>query len=256
MNKLQKVEALLSRPIQWPIHRDGVRLIAMAEDCFLVAYLCPAGKWTCGWGETSGVRQGTRWTQEHADGRFRTSLEEVAAEVSAALKVPANEYQFAAIVSLAYNYGKWRDSTVLKCHNRGDFEGAARAFSLINKARVNGVLTVLNGLTTRRAEEAALYLRHDPEAPSERMPQAVQPESSLAASPIAQGGAVAAGYGALEVVSQAKEVLGPVSETAEKAKALVVGTLGLPGWVLPCLLLAVGLGVAFWRWKQRREGWA
>lgn len=256
MNKLQKVEALLSRSIHWPIHRDGVRLIAMAEDCFLVSYLCPAGKWTCGWGETSGVRQGTRWTQEHADERFRVSLEEVATDVLNALKVPASEHQLAAMVSFAYNYGGWRTSTVLRLHNKGDFDGASRAFSLVNKARVNGVLTVLAGLTTRRADEAALYLRPDPEAPAERMPQAVHPESSLAASPIAQGGAVTAGAGALAVVNEFKDALGPVGEVTTQAKTIVVGTLGLPGWVFPCVLIAAGAAVWFWRWKQRRGGWA
>lgn len=258
MNKLQKVEALLSRPIHWPIHRDGVRLIAMAEDCYLSAYLCPAKVWTCGWGETDGVRADTRWTQDQADVRFRISLEHYAGEVAGMLKQPANEHQLAALVSLAYNIGPaaFAKSTVLKLHNAGDFEGAARAFGLWNKARVNGALTVLAGLTTRRAEESALYLRADPDAPAERMPQAVQPESSLAASPIAQGGAVTAGAGVLGVLAEARDTLGPVGEVTAQAKTIVVGTLGLPGWVFPCVLIAAGAAVAYWRWKQRRGGWA
>jgi lysozyme len=258
MSKLHKVEALLSKAVQWPIDREAVRLIALAEDCYLMPYLCPAKVWTCGWGETDGVVPGRRWTQEHADERFRVSLEHFAGEVANMLKRPATEKQLGALVSLAYNIGLGaiRKSTVLRLHNAGDTAGAARAFGLWNKATVNGQLVPLAGLTSRRAAEAALYLANDPEAPPERMPQAVQPESSLAASPIAQGGVVTAGAGVLAVAGEAKEALGPVGEAVAQAKTLVVGSLGLPGWAFPCVLIAVGVAVWWWRFKQRRGGWA
>ena len=38
--------------LAWPIVMAGVALIAQAETCRLKAYRCPAGVWTCGWGET------------------------------------------------------------------------------------------------------------------------------------------------------------------------------------------------------------
>jgi hypothetical protein len=72
----------------------------------------------------------------------------------------------------------------LRPQNRGDHAAAARAFGLWNKARVNGKLTELRGLTSRRAAEAALYLRPSDGKPAP-MPQAVAPESRIAASPIA-----------------------------------------------------------------------
>jgi lysozyme len=255
MNKFQKVEALMARPVKWPIHRDAVRLIATSEDCYLVAYLCPAKVWTCGWGETDGVRQGTRWTQEHADERFRMSLEHFADEVLGMLKQPASEHQLGALVSLAYNIGlgALRKSTVLRLHNAGDFAGAARAFGLWNKARVNGALTPLAGLTSRRAAEAALYLHQDPEAPSERMPQAVQPESKIVASPIAQGGAITVATGA----ALAGEQIAAVAPIVKQARELAVDTVGVPAdWFLPIVLVAAGAAALWWRYKQRQGGWA
>ncbi len=258
MSKLQRVEALMGRAIAWPIHRDAVRLIALEEDCRLSAYLCSAGVWTNGWGETAGVKPGMRWTQEQADARFLASLTEYAAAVEDMLKTPATPEQKGALVSLAYNIGLGglRGSRVLRLHNAGDFAGAARAFGLWNKYRKDGVLTVSTGLTARRATEAALYLRRDPEAPTTRTVQAVEGESSLKASPIAQGGAATAGLGLLSMVGEAKEVMGPAGEAVETAKGLLVGGLGLPGWALPALLVAAGLAVVYWRWRQRRDGWA
>lgn len=258
MSKLARVDALMAKPIEWPVHRDAVRLIALEEDCRLSSYLCDAGVWTCGWGETSGVRPGMRWTQEYADARFLASLTEYTAAVADMLKVPASPEQLGALVSLAYNIGLggFRDSTVLKRHNAGDFEGAARAFALWNKARKNGVLQVHPVLVARRATEAALYLRRDPEAPSVRPVQAVAAESKLAASPIAQSGAVTAAAGVVAAAAEFKAVATPVREVVDQGKELVTA-LGLPpGWVMPALLIVVGGVILYWRWKQRQGGWA
>jgi hypothetical protein len=49
----------------------------------------------------------------------------------------------------------------LRKHNEGDYDAAARAFGLWNKAKnpATGQLQVLRGLTARRAAESALYLK-------------------------------------------------------------------------------------------------
>jgi lysozyme len=49
----------------------------------------------------------------------------------------------------------------LKLLNAGDYKGAANEFDKWNKARVNGVLTVISGLTARRGRERALFLKED-----------------------------------------------------------------------------------------------
>jgi len=175
------------------------------------------------------------------------------------ITVHAEPNQLGALVSLAYNIGleALAGSTVLRRHNAGDHEAAARAFALWNKARVKGQLQVLPGLTARRAAEAALYLTPEPDAPRERMPQAVAAESSIAASPIAQGGAVTAGTGALALLTEVGEQAAPVGGTLEKLKAIVVGTLGVPPeWFAPVVLVGAGAAVLWWRYQQRKQGWA
>ncbi|MGM2623055.1 glycoside hydrolase family protein, partial [Bacillus cereus group sp. Bce039] len=81
-------------------------------------------------------------------------------------------------------------STVLRQHNAGNRQAAARAFGLWNKARNprTGPLEVLDGLTARRQREAAMYLTSDADERPEPMPQAVDGESNLAKSPINAGG--------------------------------------------------------------------
>lgn len=251
--------------LPWPIPMSAVALVAEFEACRLRAYRCPAGVWTLGWGETDGIAPGMVWSQAQADQRFCDSLTAFTHQVQALLKVHAEPNQLGALVSLAYNIGigAFARSSVLKAHNAGDEQAAARAFGLWNKARVNGVLTVLAGLTRRRAAEAALYLTPEPDERVERMPQAVAAESSLKASPIAQGGVATVAGGAVAVAP----ALAPVLEHAEAARGAVATLralaeqahefLGFP----PVALLGVALIVAGWlvvRWraKQRAQGWA
>lgn len=246
--------------LPWPIPLAAVAIIAEREGCRLRTYKCPAGVWTIGWGETdpAKARPGATCTQEEADRWLLEDLQRRTAGVQAMLTVHAEPNQLGALVSLAYNIGlaALERSTVLKRHNAGDHEAAARAFALWNKARVKGQLQVLPGLTARRAAEAALYLTPEPDAPRERMPQAVEAESSISASPIAQGGAVTAGTGALAMLQELGGHAGPVGDSLAKVKAVVVGTMGVPPeWFAPAVLLAAGAAVLYWRWKQRSGGW-
>lgn len=245
--------------LRWPIVLAAVVLIAEQEGCRLRAYKCPAGVWTCGWGATEGVTPGTVWTQAEADARLSQDLTLRVAQIEQLLREHAEPNQLGALVSLAYNIGvpALAKSSVLRAHNAGDFEAASRAFSLWNKARVGGQLTVLPGLTTRRAAESALYLRPEPGTPPAAMVQAVQAETPIAASPIAQGGAVTAGAGVVGLASAAGDQLGSVGAVVTQAKGVVVDTLGVPAdWFLPMVLLAAGAAVVYWRLKQRRAGWA
>jgi len=251
--------ALPDSTLAWPICWPGVELIARAEGCMLRAYRCPAGVWTCGWGETDGVTARTSWTQAEADRRFADSLSSYADEVRAMCTREPTEHELGALVSLAYNIGlgALRGSTALRAHNAGDSQAAARAFALWNKARVGGQLTVLAGLTARRAAEAALYLRPDDELPAHRMPQAVQAESRISSSPIARSGAAAAGAGALGMLGEARDQLGVVGTALASVRTIVVDTLGVPPEaLLPLVLVSVGGVAIYWRWRQRKEGWA
>lgn len=137
------------------------------EQCRLKAYKpTPQDRWTCGWGTTGpDVGPNTVWTQEHADARFNTDLVTFEAGVNRLIQggAPTTQGQFDALVSFAYNCGLdidedaiaegLGDSTLLRKHRAGDYAGAAAEFAKWNKQAGR----VLNGLTRRRAAEAALY---------------------------------------------------------------------------------------------------
>lgn len=224
----------------------------------LQAYRCPAGVWTIGWGETDGVRPGDTCTPEQADRWLLEDLTERAAAVRELCTREPSPHELAAMVSLAYNVGLagLQRSTVLRQHNAGNAQAAARAFGLWNKARVGGQLVELPGLTARRAREAALYLTPDADA-QPRMPQAVEAESSLRRSPIAQAGAVLVGAPVVDLATQASEGVAAIKPAVTAIRSLVVDTLGIPpDWALPALALVVGLVVLRWRLRQRQEGYA
>lgn len=243
--------------LPWPIPMEAVALIAESEGCRLKAYRCPAGVPSIGWGETQGVKMGDTCTQEQADRWLLEDLQERAGAVGAMCTIEPTPAELGAMVSLAYNIGLegFRKSTVLRQHNAGNRQAAARAFGLWNKARVHGVLTELPGLTARRAREAALYLTGD--EPAQAMPQAVEAESKVSKSPIAQSGAVTAGAGILAGLSSLGESVGAIKAPLDAAKSVMVDTLGIPpDWILPLVLIAVGVIVVRWRLKQREGGWA
>jgi GH24 family phage-related lysozyme (muramidase) len=150
--------------------KAGIDLMHQFEGCerkrpdgLFEAYLCPAKVWTIGWGSTGAdpfnggqIRKGTVWTQEQCDLRFQQHLAKFEEAVRDGIgKAPTSQAQFDAMVAWTYNVGigAMRKSTLLRMHNAGDFDGAAKQFLRWNKA--NG--KVLRGLTRRREAEAALY---------------------------------------------------------------------------------------------------
>jgi lysozyme len=165
------------------------------------------------------------------------------------------------MASLAYNIGleAFAKSTVLKRHNAGDRQAAARAFALWNKARNpnTGQLEVLDGLTARRAREAALYLTPDLEQAPLPMPQAVAPESGLTASPIARTGATSVGAGALVGLTSFAEGAKGYLDTIKEMGAQAAEFIGVtPQQGLAMALLVAGAVVLYQRYKQRSQGWA
>lgn len=136
-----------------------VNLIRTFEGCRLVAYRDIVGVWTIGYGSTGpDVREGLVWTQEQAEANLR---EHVAAFLLGVYKRAPMLWleppeRAAACGSLAYNIGlgAFNASTVKRKTNDGEWEAAARAFLLWNKAGGR----VVRGLTVRRQKESAVYL--------------------------------------------------------------------------------------------------
>ena len=235
---------LPDKKLDWPIAYEAVCEIARSEGCRLKAYRCPAGVPTLARGRTRGVKMGDTCTQEQADAWFVEDLTEFTDGVQRALKRDASENELGALVSLAYNIGLagFARSTVLKKHNEGDRQSAARAFGLWNKARINGVLQVVDGLTSRRAREAALYLSDD----TQPMPQVVEPESSLKNSPIATAGVTS-------ILAGLSAGMAAWTEQGQQISA-TLGVDPLVGFAI--VVVWTGVTSLYQRIKQRREGWA
>ena len=251
----------------WPIPYDCVQEICNGESCRLTAYRCPANVLTIGWGDTDNVFEGEVITQDEADQRLLRQLKRFAAAVASYCKVKPNANQLGGMVSLAYNIGigAFAKSSVLALHNKGNFLGAAQAFSLFNKARVNGKPTVLPGLVKRRAHEAARYLT--PVAndaaldgavsviPAVAMPQEVADAPSLAKNPLAVTASVTGAGAALNAVSNAADQAQTLTAQVQNISSAVSGFFGLPTWVLVSLALgAVTIGLITYLHKQREAG--
>lgn len=160
------------------ISDEGLRLVKSFEgyhtrlkDGSCAAYLCPARVPTIGWGCTENVKLGMVWTEAEAQAALLREIAKFENAVNTSVTVEMNQNEFDAMVSLAYNIGAagFKRSSVLRRLNKGDRAGAAKAFHMWNR----GGGRVLKGLVSRRAREAALFLKpvEKPEEPF--MPQAV-----------------------------------------------------------------------------------
>lgn len=133
-------------------------LIKGYERCRLKAYMpTPNDVPTIGWGATGpDIRMGMVWTQAQADERFAADLARSARGVWNAIdEKETTQNRFDALVSFAFNVGigNLLSSTLLRKHVGGDYAGAQAQFARWNRQKGK----VLNGLTDRRATEAALY---------------------------------------------------------------------------------------------------
>lgn len=130
-----------------------IDLVKHFEGLRLDAYLCPANIPTIGYGHTGGVKLGDRIDQAQAEKLLSQDLAAFALYVNAAVRVPIQQHQFDALVAFAFNVKGWKESTLLRLLNAGDFHGAALEFPRWNHAGVK----VLAGLTLRRTAEKALF---------------------------------------------------------------------------------------------------
>lgn len=239
----------------------GRTLLKSFESFRADAYIpVPGDKVTIGYGFTEGVTMGQHMTKAQADARLVTELRPYEQAVLAACTMEPNQNQFDALCCLCFNIGidGFRKSTVLKAHNRGDFQSAARAFGLWNKS--SGV--VYAGLTRRRAAESALYLEPAPgivqrlvegaipsaqagevPPPAQAMPQQIDPESSMAGS----------------AINRAATVAGTTAATVGAVSQIKSSMDELQGWIVPllCVIVVALAGYIVWqRVSQRRKGWA
>lgn len=144
----------------------GIRLIAEFEGLKLRPYKCPAGLWTVGFGTLIGDGRtlppewNRTFTVEECRALLARDLRSKERGVSRLIRYPLTQNEFDALVSFTYNLGLGclQRSLLRQKLNRGDKEGAVASLLKYNKARVNGVLKELRGLTRRRQAEARLFL--------------------------------------------------------------------------------------------------
>ncbi len=151
-------------PTTGQINEDGIIIVKSFEGLELQAYQDSVGVWTIGYGHTSmagppQVYPGMVITEAEADEILRRDLDLFEAGVTRGLTIATNSDQYSAMVSFAFNVGlgAYRDSTLLRKHNAGDFAGAADEFL----RWVNAGGQFLPGLLRRRRAERALYLSED-----------------------------------------------------------------------------------------------
>lgn len=129
------------------------------EGCELHSYLCPAGKWTIGYGHTQGVTEGMTISQAHAEDLLRADVIDCAERMASYIKAPVTKWQYIALVSLSFNVGDLRRKAPKLLHylNAGQEDKAAHEF--LDICRAGG--KVVPGLKARREKEAKMFLRTD-----------------------------------------------------------------------------------------------
>lgn len=140
----------------------GTELLKRKESFSPTWYLCPAKKMTIGWGHVK--EQGDNFNVvDKAKGEelLRHDCKEALDCVRKHVTYELNQNQFDALVVFTFNIGigAFPGSTLLKQLNLGNLDKAAAQFDVWNKIRKGKVMVVCDGLTIRRAEEKALFLK-------------------------------------------------------------------------------------------------
>lgn len=140
---------------------NGMKLLEQFEGLRLEAYLDSAGIATIGYGtikypDGSKVKKGDKITKDQAKQYKLHDLKEFENTVNTSVTVPLTQNQYDALVSLAYNIGSsaFKNSTLLKKLNSGDYKGSTEQFLVWNKVNSKKV----QGLVNRREAERNLFL--------------------------------------------------------------------------------------------------
>ena len=136
---------------------DFVKKVAEFEGLRTLAYKCPGGVWTIGYGHTAGVKPGQRCTRLQAEAWLREDLAMAAREVEA-LGLDLAQGQAEALVDFVFNLGigALEGSTLLKKIRAG--ADAAEIQSEFRRWVYAGG-EVQKGLVKRREWEAAGWPR-------------------------------------------------------------------------------------------------
>lgn len=218
----------------------------VGDDGLIHSYRCVAGRWTIGFGSCKGVRSGQRITKEEAEQKLREDLKWCEDTVKRNVEVPLTQNQFDGLVSLIFNIGgpNFQKSTLIKKLNRGLYQDVPEQILRWNKARVEGELRVVRGLTRRRTAEAALFAM-DADLPSNGGDLPPQKVEQAATKPLKKSKTMA-GVGLAGGATIANEISGQLQGLVHYSESLKIIFL---------VAALAGIGLAAWsRIKDHNEG--
>lgn len=135
-------------------------LIVPHEGKVNKGYKDPVGVVTACYGHTMTATLGKTYTDEECFELLAKDLVPVFNAIKRYVKVPISDEIEAALASFIFNVGigNFRNSTLLKELNKGNYESACAQLSLWFKAteRSTGKKVILKGLIKRRADERKL----------------------------------------------------------------------------------------------------
>ena len=243
--------------IPYVISQDGLDLIKKFEGLHKLtdqgdvrSYRCPAGKWTIGYGHTRGVKSGMRASAQECEQFLQEDVKASGDAVRSAVNVPLSQHQYDALVSFVFNCGPtaFRNSTLLKKLNKGLYHEVPEQIVRWNKARVDGELTVLRGLTRRRSAEAALWAMDAPLAGQEGGDLMPQRPVQTAQKPLTRSKTLA-GAGAASI-GTIGSVLG---EAATNLESIAAYSDSIQSVFLALTVIGIAL-VTYSRIKDHNEG--
>lgn len=147
------------------ISSNGLEYLKKVEDYSPTNYPCRTGHTTIGYGHK--IKPGEKFdymSREEAQVLLLKDIVPVERTIAEYVKVPLNQNEHAALVSLGINIGTGKKglsgSTLVKKLNAGDKAGAVSEFDkwVYGTDPKTGEKRVIKGLVNRRAKDKALFL--------------------------------------------------------------------------------------------------
>lgn len=160
----KKISSKYAQPSAYVISGRGLDLIKHYEGFSRVAYKCPAGLWTIGYGHLIKKAEevaylhprGVEISEAEAEDLLLGDVKAAENAVYRLVRAPITQGQFDALVSFTYNLGAGalQRSSLLRKLNRSEYQASAREFSRWVFAGGRR----LRGLMRRREDEAEMFL--------------------------------------------------------------------------------------------------
>lgn len=257
------------------IGTKGLDLIKGFEKLVLKVYNDGYGFPTVGWGHLvkpeDHLKLGDTITVAQANDFLVKDLAIAEKEVNSKVRVPLNQNQFDALVSLIFNLGSFSKCPTLFAHlSQKDYAGTAEAFGRY----VMSAGKKSNGLIRRRKEEKALFLSPVKSSPVPDPPAPVTKTEPDLSNPAPVTGTLEVAEAPTETkIIDAPEPVGFKTKLAKLFTGITGGTFSLAmlkEWlqiqisaetltllkiILPVLLAVGGIALIVWFVSEKATNW-